>query len=115
MSATLEVFQERSNIPGGHRVETIVISSVLIPKELFVLRQEDDTFSHVAVISDLVYPTYKDNLFSYYRVASVSRDFEEITTAIDYASHVKYRLEQVALAYTQEADSFVGSETTILP
>jgi len=112
MASSIQVYQERVNVAGGHNVITTVQSATLIPKELFVFNQTDDTFSHVATVNDLVYPTASDPAWSHYRLDTVTRSFEDVSTAIEYASHVKSRLEAVTIAYTQDADDFSGSELT---
>jgi hypothetical protein len=113
--ATVNVTQTRSNVEGGHRVTTVVNSSTIIPKELFVFKREDNSFTNVATVKDMVYPTTSDPAWTHYRLDTVTRDFSAIGTAIEFAAHVKERLLQVTNAYTQDVVDFVGTETIDIP
>lgn len=113
-NSSIQVYQERVNIPEGHRIINEVQSATLIPKELFVFKSTDDSFSHVATINDLEYPTANDPGYSHYRLDNVTKDFEDISTAIEFAAHIKVRLQEVVTAYTQDAADFAGSEVTTI-
>ena len=115
MTASVTVFQQRENIPEGHRVTTTIQDSTLIPKELFVLKYDDDAYSHVAAVPDFYYPDAKDSNFSYYRVDSVVKEFPEIESALNFATGVKDRIMKIVEAYTADVDDFVGSETEVIP
>jgi len=114
--SSIEVFQERTNIPGtGHKVESTVTAAVLIPKELFVFKQSDDTFLNVATVRDLSFPVGNTLGFTAFRADTVTREFTDINTAIEFAGDVKRRLELVVDAFDQDAADFAGSETTDIP
>jgi len=114
MAATITLYQERTNIEGGHRIYSHVTESTLIPPELFLFKEIDDTFSHVASVEDLAYPTTPTVGIGYYRLAEVTQDFSDVGQAIDFAADIKRRLQLVATAYTEDVDSFDGSETTVI-
>jgi len=114
--ATMTLFQQRTNEgPDGYKIKNRVDAAADIPMEVFVVKTIDDTFDHVATIEDFFYPAVKDVEIPYYRVSEVDRLFDNVETAISFASHVKFRVDAVVKAYTPDVSDFVGSESTDFP
>lgn len=113
MSATIELFQERTNVEGGHQIVTRVTDSTLVPMEVFVFKQSDDSFQYVAAVTDFVYPVANDPEWTNYRQSEVTITFEDIGTALNFAADVKRRVQALVEAYTQDVDDFEGSETEV--
>jgi len=114
--ATMTLFQQRTNIgPPGYNIKNRVDASVDIPKEIFVVKSFDDSFDRVASIGDLFYPTVKNIAVPYYRVKEVDRAFDNVETAIAFASAVKTRVDALVKAYTPDVAAFLGSESTDFP
>jgi hypothetical protein len=121
MSASITLHQvnttynDDDNQPAYRSVNTVEASEG-IPLALFVFRTVEGTFSHVASTNDVV--TYPDNQedatsdgLDYYRLATVTRDFDNVTSAQEFAAHVRARLDWLATDYPATADDFVGDET----
>lgn len=115
MSATLEVHQVRTNTAEGHMIETTVVNSTVIPKELFVVDAVTDEFSHVASLTDFHYPAEKDVQYGFYRTSAVSRVFENVETALKFVTYTNERLDEITKAYTQSVTNFVGTDTIMFP
>lgn len=120
MSVSITLRQENStyndddNLPVYQSANEVVASEG-IPLALFVFAVETEEYSHVASTRDIeVYPDSKDQAVSegltYYRQAQVTREFDNITSAQDFASHVRSRLQFLSNDYPATQDAFVGVE-----
>ena len=113
---SIDLLQERTNEVGGiFRVANTITAATDIPPELFVFQQVDDEFSHVATLPDFVYPTVNTPGTSFYRLNAATRDFTDVEKALEFANHIKFRLDKLLLAYTDDFVDFPGSETTTIP
>jgi len=114
--ATVELFQERTNEgPSGFKIYNQVVSAVDIPTELFVFRFSDNTFSHVVTLGDFYYPPAPTAGFSFYRLSEATVYYDNIRQALDFACHVKYRIDNLVKNYDDEFNTFDGNDTTNYP
>ena len=113
---SLDLFQERTNEAGGiYRVANSITAAVDIPTEVFVYTQADDIFFHVATLPDFIYPTVNTPAFEFYRQDNATKDLTDVELALAFANHVKFRLDTLLVAYTDDFNNFPGSETTMFP
>jgi len=113
--ATVSLLQQRVNLAEGYQVINTVTAATGIPMQVFMYRQTDDMFSHVADIRDLAYPLVNTVDVDYYRQASATRNFDDVVTALEFANLVKKRITDLLALYTPTAAAFPGSEVTVLP
>ena len=113
---SIDLLQTRTNEAGGiFRTVNLITDSTDIPKELFVYRQFDDVFSHVAGLVDFYYPNVNTPGFEFYRQDNATKDYDNVENALEFANSVKSRLAIVLAAYTDNFVDFPGSETTTIP
>ena len=103
-----------------YRVACEVPATEGIDLALFAFKTEDDSYGHPATVRDLeLFPDSKNeavnNGLDYYRLASVTRDFDAMVDAIAFSTNVRTRLQYLAndLPITQEA-IFEGVQTYTL-
>ena len=121
VSITLEqinsTYNDENNQPV-YRSENEVIASEGIPLALFVFAVDTDLFNHVATTYDIeTYPDSKAQAVTdgvdFYRQPTVAREYDNITDATTFATHVRTRLNWLAQDYPKTKNEFVGSETYI--
>lgn len=112
---SLSLTQTRTNEPTGFKIHNQVNSAVDMPVELFVFKSADGLFSHVATLTDFQYPPALDVDIEYYRQDSCEKTFDNVETAVDFAAHVRYRLEKLTEYYTEDFADFVGADTYDIP
>lgn len=96
--------QTKSLVNGKARVVDTVTAAVGLPTLVFVLNAEDDTFSRVASVPDLLYiPAVKTEEQPLYRVAAVTRDFDVVRDALDFATMLRDRLRKLPADYDRAA------------
>jgi hypothetical protein len=119
VSITLEQtnssYNDEDNQPV-YKSENEVIASEGIPLALFVFATDDESFSHVASTHDLeTYPASRTEAINgsldYYRLAQVTREFDNITDAQEFALHVRSRLQFLSNDYPAVKDAFAGTAT----
>lgn len=119
VSITLEqtnsTYNDEDNQPV-YKSENTIVASEGIPLALFVFAVSDDSFSHVATTRDLeVYPASRAEAIaegaSFYRLATVAREYDTITDAQAFALSVRSRLQYLSQDYPATQDAFVGTET----
>ena len=113
----ITLHQERTNLPGGtYQVKNEVTAATGISAELFVYRKSDESFSHVATLSDLAYPTTVDPDQDWYRLSVAIKELADVSQALEFANHVKFRLNELMAAYTSATYAdFAGTEDTVIP
>ena len=112
-NATVSLLQERTNLVNGYRVHSKLTAATGISPQLFVFRASDQIFDHVSTLFDLSYPTAIDAPnFDFYRQDECTRDFPDVTTALEFANYVKFRVQEILAAYTPDFVAFAGAETT---
>jgi len=121
MSASITLQQTNSTYDDadGQPVyvsENIIEASEGIPLALVVFAVETSAYSHVASTHDIL--TYPDTRaaavaagLDYYRQVAVTREFDNLTDAQDFALHVRSRLQFLSNDYPATTDDFVGSAT----
>ena len=108
-------YNDADNLPVYQSANEIIASEG-IPLALFVFAVDSESYSHVAATRDLeAYPDSKAQAVTdgvdYYRQAQVTREFDNITSAQEFASHVRSRLQFLSNDYPATKDAFVGTET----
>lgn len=99
-----------------YQVTTTVTTAVGMEIEVFMLRSSDDTYSHVANLSDMrSYPTESDQGIAFYRVASILQEFTTPTAANAAADLHLAKINELVYEYNVNDDTFDGSvvETTL--
>ncbi len=115
MSSKITYMQTRAFVDGGPEVTTTVTGTEGIPEELFVFRTNDDTFSHLASISDIMaYPSVKTAGHDYYRTGTCTRVFSTITHASEFAEIVRGHFRKISKDW-DAAQVFVGTTTETVP
>ena len=112
---TNSTYNDEDNQPV-YKSENEVSASDGIPLALFVFTTLTGVFSHVAAVRDLeAYPATKEQAVTdgtaFYRLATVTREYDNITDAQKFAAHVRSRLNFLAQDYPKTQGEFVGSET----
>ena len=125
MSTTITVEQENAVVestPGEvlYQVSYIVIASEGLPLALFTYKVEPNEFSHPSTVYDLdAYPENRDEAINlgldFYRTFEVTRQFEDITDATQFASVTRSRLTSLTAALPITEALFVGKETYTIP
>ena len=111
MSASITHMQTRVFVDGGPSVTDVVTSTVSIPEELFVYRTNDDTFSHLAAIADiLAYPSVKTAGHDFYRTDTCTRVSATFTAADEFATLVRGHFRRIVKEW-DAAQVFVGTTT----
>ena len=113
--ATVDLYQERENVNNGYRVFNDIVSATDIPEELFLYRFSDNEFMNVVALNDFNYPDTPTSGFDFYRQKTAERVFDNVRQALDFACHVKYRIENLVENFDSETDTFEGSETETYP
>lgn len=123
VSITLEqtntVYIGDDDLPWYRNVSTVVAADG-ISLALLVFKVADDLYSHPASARDVeVYPATKaealDLGVDYYRQPAVQRDFSLIADAIEFATHLRTRLNILAQDYESVQDDFVGTISYVFP
>jgi len=111
--------QTRTTAGGFYRVADTVTSATGIPSQVFVFRTTDQEFSRVAAVDDLL--ELPDTLeaavaegCAYYRTAAMSRDYESMATAADFAAALKRDLKYLVIEYNKAVTLFLGTDTETL-
>lgn len=112
--ASITHTQTRTIISGPmFRVSDVITAATDIPMAVFVFKVTDDTFSHVATVYDLsTYPDTREQAVEaeqdFYRQTAVTKDWESLGTAIDFAESIKPRLKLLVKDFEKASDLFVG-------
>lgn len=113
----IEIKQTKTLEEGPvYRVDTEVLRAQNIDQNIFVFETVTDAFSHVAVTYDMqTYPDTKAQAeadgVSYYRSNRAIRDFDNESTAVNAAAHMRQRIQGLAREYQTTNDEFLGSST----
>ena len=116
MTVRIELRQTRSLESGPlYRVNNEVIYASGIQKAIFVFTVVDEEFSHVAYPYDMVnVPVGKEAAASagnnFYRQATVTRDYESVDDATEFAVHSRERVDLLADTYAYAVDGFQGED-----
>jgi hypothetical protein len=115
LNQTNSTHNDQDNQPV-YKSENEVSASEGIPLALFVFAVATDLFSHVAAVRDLeAYPVSKAQAVTdgvdFYRLATATREYDNITDALEFATHVRSRLDFLAQDYPKTQGEFVGSAT----
>ena len=113
--ATATLNQVRSNLPEGFEIVNTISNAVDIPEELFVYKAIDDEFSHVASLTDFSYPITNTVDVDYYRKNTATKLYADVVTALEFANHVKYRIDELLKNYVPDMDAFPGTYNYNLP
>ena len=116
MSASLTLTQTRTNELTGFKVANVITDEIDIPKELFVYHQGDDVFSHVATLFDLALPIVNDPQYDFYRQDNATKEYDNATTALDFANYIKSRVDTLVKEYNEgDLVDFPGVFVTGIP
>lgn len=125
MSAQVSINQVNSLVPREgasplYRVKFEIPASVEAPLALFVFEVTDDEYSHPATIYDIqAFPETKAEAVSEgldcYRQNTVTRDFEELTKALDFINVTRRRLRHTMAELDLKGTDFAGTYAYTLP
>lgn len=125
MSTTITVEQENSIVestPGEvlFQISFVITASEGLPLSLFTYNATTGEFSHPSTVYDLeAYPDNQNEAINlgldFYRDFEVTRQFDNITDAIQFAVVTRSRLTNLASAQPLVESTFVGRETYTLP
>jgi len=119
MTVRIEMRQTRTLEEGPiYRVKNTILYATGIQKEVFVFQVVDEEFSHVA------YPYDMENVpvgkaaaaeagNNYYRALEVTRDYDTLNTATEFAVHSRGRVSFLADQYELATEGFEGEDDYI--
>ena len=115
--ATIVLSQTRTNeTDGTYKIVSTLKTNVGIPLELFAMKPNTGEYDHVVNVGEITnLPTTDTVGFSFYRVATFSKVFTDVASAITFASELKRRIDLIINEYTTEASTFPGEEDTSFP
>lgn len=119
-SVKLHQVRELVNLGGSPPTYKFRITSTCseptggIEKELFLFRDSDDEYVHVATLGDHEkYPNSKTGA-DYYRQDSVVLEYDDVEDAVDESDLQKTRLQAVVTDYEEyKESSFIADETIV--
>ena len=116
MATSITAHQKREATAGVYRVTTtITLVAGGIPEELFVFSYADDSYQHVANLSDIHdYPTTPTVGYDYYRLAEAVLDFDDVSDAAESATAILARLQELVNDYEAAKTAFIGEEDTVI-
>lgn len=119
-TTSITLFQDRTSTgtPPVYTVINNITATANIDDACFVFQTSGTlVFDHVATPLDII--TYPDSQAAaaaaslpYYRLASVTKSFNTVEEAQDFADTVKSRLKSLANEYQVVVATFIGSEST---
>lgn len=113
--ATATLNQVRTNLVNGYQIENSITAPVDIPAELFVYDELTSEFSHVATLTDFAYPDVNTPGTPYYRQSTATKLYTDVESALEFANHVKFRVDTLLKSYTTDQDDFPGTFNFPLP
>lgn len=125
MSAQISINQVNSLVPREgtgplYQVKFEIPASEESPLTLFVFDVVDDAYSHPATLYDIeAFPETKEAAISAgldcYRQNNVTRQFDELTKALDFVSVVRRRLRHTMAELDLKGVEFAGTYEYTLP
>lgn len=117
--AWIRVEETRDRSPGGaYSVRFLVAQAYAVPQALFVMRTDDGSYSHVAVVDDaLSLPADRDAAvrgeLPFFRAPEVSLSAPTREALLALTTHVRRRLREVTEAWDAGADELTvpGADT----
>ncbi len=117
MSVRIDIDQQRTVEEGPlYRVVTSVFFTTGIDRNIFVFNTETDAYEHVASPWDMEnLPTSKAQAITddvtYYRLAAVTKDWEDVGEATEFAAYTLSRISSLAQQFGLVESAFEGSGT----
>ena len=117
MSVRIDIQQDRTVEEGPlYRVATSVIYNSGIDRNVFVFNTTTEEFEHVATTWDMEHlPKSKDDAAlagdGFYRLPSVTKDFDTVMTATEFAIYTRGRVAALVREYEAVSTTFEGSGT----
>jgi hypothetical protein len=117
-SVTLQQTQSLVTPPVGEPVEpyqivSLVTGAVDLEIEVFVYRQTDSTYSHVATIDDMeTYPSTPDVSYGFYRQESVTQTFATPAEADTAMGMHSSRINELVYQYNTGASVYAATTVT---
>ena len=114
MTVHVEMRQTRTLEPSGvYRVKNEVLYATGIQREIFVFQVVDEEFSHVAYPYDMEnVPVGKEAAAqagnNFYRALEVTRDYDTLIKAMEFAVHSRDRVEFLVDIYETAIEGFEG-------
>lgn len=115
-------YEVRETTPANdaYQVDVEVRSADNIDLEIFVFDTEYQAFIGVSTVFGLLnYPRTRDAALqqgiSFFRAIGVSRTYDAITTATEFAALTKSRIESLRIAWQDYLDRYVTSEIITTP
>lgn len=102
-----------------YRVQDTVTASVGIQQQVFVFETSDQSFNRIATVDDMLsLPTSQAQAVidgkDYYRLNTVTKDYESLKTAEDAATTIVNRIKLLLVEYDAAVNAFVGTTTETL-
>ena len=121
MTVSVTLVETRTIEAGNlYRVKHAISASVHISDHVFVFNTADESFSHVATVYDIekiasmtkaAAETADDE---YYRLDTVTRDWDSLDMASEYAVYNKQRLQSLVSDYEVYSTTFAGATTSVI-
>ena len=116
MATTVTHTQVRT-IEAGPVFRTVdtVTAATNIDKEVFLFLTDDESFQNVCDVADMSYPASllaaQQAGATNYRLATVTKDYDDLDVAIDFSESLTSRLQSLVVAYQAATATFVGTDT----
>lgn len=121
MTVSVTLKETRSVEAGPlYRVKNEITATVHIDAHVFVFATETEEFSHVANVYDMEKVTHttlaeaQSAGADFYRLDTVTKDWESLDTAAEFAAYNKLRLQFLVSEYEVYTTSFAGVTTTTI-
>jgi hypothetical protein len=111
MPASITYNRIQATIPGPpaqYSVTATVTSTVSIDDAVFVYRQSDGLYDHIATVLDMqTYPDVATPSIAFYRQNTVTQLYTAANQAVDFSATIESRLTSLAQEYDIVAATFV--------
>jgi hypothetical protein len=98
-------------LDGTYTVTWTVTGSTDVPMEIFVHKFSTEVFDHVANAGDLIWPTAKDPLQGWYRLAVASSNYPDLDTANAARAVVGTNIQTLVDLYDAGLTTFLAPES----
>jgi hypothetical protein len=98
-------------LDGTYTVTWTVTGSTDVPMEIFVHKFATEEFTHVANAGDLQWPTAKDPLKAWYRLATASKNYPDLDTANAARTEVETDIQTLVDLYEAGLATFLAPES----
>jgi hypothetical protein len=113
MAASIDITNVgTATVDNKYQVAWTATSEVEMPAEIFVYTYATRTYNRVAGVNDLLFPTSPDATKAWYRSATASEIFDDLTEATAAKVNVSAAVQSLVDAYNSGLVTFLTPVTT---